>query len=107
MGFEYQKAPHENRGRWTYTDEKIDSIYKQKASLKIDTETELGELKKLQDELQKQYEKLSKKLKELDNFFDENDTEYNNVADEQWETYLKLSAIEDWIDNLEELNEIL
>ena len=40
MGFEYQKAPHENRGRWTYTDEKIGSIYKQKASLKIDVETE-------------------------------------------------------------------
>ena len=108
MGFEYQKAPHENRGRWTYTDDKIDSIYKQKSNLKIDVDVELDELKKLKDELEKQYKKLSDELDKLDKFFvDEPTDKYNEVAEEHWDIYLKLSTIEELIDQLEELSERL
>ena len=107
MGFEYQKAPHENRGRWTYTDERIDKIYDTKANLKIMVGLEKDELKKLQADLQKQYDELTAKIKKMDDFFADEVDGYNELVDEQWEIWNKLSAIEDIVDQLEDLENIL
>ena len=107
MGFEYQKTPLENRGHWTYTDERIDQIYKTKATLEIDVGLELDELKKIKADLQKQYDEVSKKIKDMDDFFADEAEGYNELVDEQWEVYNKLSAVEDLIDHLEDLKNIL
>lgn len=56
MGFEYQQQP--GRGtKITYNDEAIDRIYKTKASLKIDVQTEIEKLKELKQQTEEEYEK--------------------------------------------------
>ena len=61
MGFEYQKAPFEKYGKWTYTDDLINLIFKNKSNLEIDIENELETLKKLYSETESENKEACKK----------------------------------------------
>ncbi len=104
MGFEYQRDVGRHRTKITYTDEVIDSIYKQKSNLKVDVANELEALKKLLDDITAEYERA---CEIRDSIADWDSQEAYDAEDACNDLWSKQSVIEDWIDNLEDLYNIL
>ena len=103
MGFEYQTEP--GRGtRVTYNDENIDRIYKAKASLKIDVQTEIEKLKELKQQTEEEYEK-ARDIR--DSITDWDSDEAYQAEDACSDLWSKIDTLEDLIDSLEDLNNVL
>ena len=101
MGFEYQQVPGKRIKTVTYTDEKIDNIYKKRADLKIDVSTEIDELKKLKQQLEVEYENACS-IK--DSITDWDSDEAYEAEDNCNDLWCKIDVLDDIIDSLEDLN---
>lgn len=100
MGFEYQKNPFRDYGKWTYTDNLIDSIMDQKSMLEIDIKKELDVLKKLYSDVENQSTDACKKRDAIADWDSPEADEAENLCDELAQ---KLDALEDLIDYFEDL----
>ena len=86
--------------RWSYTDSELEQIYKTKEDLEIKAKNELEQLKKIYDEVEAEYTEACAKR---DAIVDWTSPEADEAEDAAQDLYLKLDAIENWIDWLEDL----